>query len=116
MSLLKLKMSQSLVNEGRFPQSIDKGVYLEGPLGDTSRNPSLMRAGFHEYLLNTKEPASILKGRNPSLMRAGFHTIEYCQEKNYYMSQSLVNEGRFPHDEILVCVACGTGCFVAIPR
>ncbi len=45
-----------------------------------------------------------LKGRNPSLMRAGFH-LEIERDNGvskvfFYVSQSLVNEGRFPLDFI----------------
>mgnify|MGYP001626285239 FL=1 len=63
--------SQSLVNEGRFPLVMDIGSrYIRSGM---SRNPSLMRAGFH---------SSKNKGRS-EILGTG--------------SQSLVNQGRFPH-------------------
>ena len=36
--------------------------------------------------------------RNPSLMRAGFHKGDALWVLMNNLSQSLVNEGRFPHD------------------
>ncbi len=41
--------SQSLVNEGRFPQWKPSWILW---INRTCRNPSLMRAGFHNYLMN----------------------------------------------------------------
>ncbi len=43
--MTRKKMSQSLVNEGRFPhKNKDGNQYLKFTF---CRNPSLMRAGFH---------------------------------------------------------------------
>ena len=65
------KESQSLVNEGRFP-----------------------------LIRKSKRDGIITLSRNPSLMRAGFHFFSRSGEvipREKVMSQSLVNEGRFPH-------------------
>ncbi len=45
MGKLDLELSQSLVNEGRFPLKWTFGWKFY--IYKTSRNPSLMRAGFH---------------------------------------------------------------------
>ena len=42
------RKSQSLVNEGRFPQLCVESKQLE----ERGRNPSLMRAGFHIFRRN----------------------------------------------------------------
>ena len=89
-------LSQSLVNEGRFPPRLF--VFLMTMTDDESRNPSLMRAGFH--LIGGWLTRWVYISRNPSLMRAGFHLL-WCWRRNFNVfnkkSQSLVNEGRFPH-------------------
>ena len=61
-------LSQSLVNQGRFPQTID----LSSNPFSSSRNPSLIRAGFHKRIVIEVEEEEYLS-RNPSLIRAGFH-------------------------------------------
>ena len=65
-----------------------------------SRNPSLMRAGFHGEMLRNMAHIYSRKCRNPSLMRAGFHTLSKAIDSDLVsilkVSQSLVNEGRFP--------------------
>ncbi len=86
----KKLMSQSLVNEGRFPPWRNDGGAL-----------------------------TLLKlCRNPSLMRAGFHTsTEFIREVLHYVSQSLVNEGRFPHaDDFFALSVIKIYYNVAIPR
>ena len=64
--------SQSLVNEGRFPQDQEEWKVQNG----RCRNPSLMRAGFH---INVEQVFDEETGE-------------------WKVSQSLVNEGRFPLD------------------
>ncbi len=80
---------------------MDEWDYIISNVIGESRNPSLMRAGFHipfEWDYN----AFKYKCRNPSLMRAGFHKKLIgggVMDLKNLVSQSLVNEGRFPRDE-----------------
>ena len=86
------KGSQSLVNEGRFPLF-----------------------GF----LNFRREVFLIISRNPSLMRAGFHklTQELMRFSTSHVSQSLVNEGRFPQGLLQQrLVEFGGQYYVAIPR
>ncbi len=129
-------MSQSLVNEGRFPHKKSR-VFILGMKDFSSRNPSLMRAGFHilgwyNYLKNGycvsqslvnegrfppigrrwSYGVHFISGRNPSLMRAGFHNAlmdMITKEKELYRSQSLVNEGRFPQVIIGISIQWTSG-------
>ena len=88
--------SQSLVNEGRFPPKVMTSNGITDR--EKSRNPSLMRAGFHIETEESWEHVLAPNRRNPSLMRAGFHKIldMVSSLQPFYLSQSLVNEGRFP--------------------
>ncbi len=93
-------MSQSLVNQDRFPPKRRCELWVNTLLS-LSRNPSLIRAGFHwKDGTIASNPGWFATGRNPSLIRAGFH-LRFCQGSGIgflvKLSQSLVNQGRFPH-------------------
>ena len=68
-------MSQSLVNEGRFPLFESHG---DGDEEENKLSQSLVNEGrFPREILNLRARGPLgLLGRNPSLMRAGFHTEE----------------------------------------
>ncbi len=93
--------SQSLVNEGRFPHEIiDKDWWGDESSG---RNPSLMRAGFHDckrardsWKACFKSQSLVNEGRFPQV----HFKLPYC--RLIFSSQSLVNEGRFPLMEYMV--------------
>ena len=72
-----------------------------------------MRAGFHNEKIS--EVLLLAESRNPSLIRAGFHNVPFKHAfLDYEESQSLVNEGRFPQEILHKFIS--SELIVAIPR
>ena len=109
------KESQSLVNEGRFPLEKKAQFFIDIIFGE-GRNPSLMRAGFHTI---ERARQILSNGGSQSLVNEGRFPHEVLRRHLIHpelvMSQSLVNEGRFPLGNGIVLV-CHPYLIVAIPR